>query len=218
MTTVLWRFTDGRAGHDAQSLGLVRALQARIRLSVFDVPVQRGPAGLWLWLAGRYPRGAELPPPDILLGAGHGTHFHLLAARRRWGGRIILCMKPTLPLSWFDLCLIPEHDAPPRRANVVTTVGALGCVRPGGRHDADTGLIVVGGPSRHFRWDDDWLLHQIEALTAARPLRRWLLGTSPRTPASLAHRLTGRHEFEYVPCASTDRDTLARHMAEAGEV
>jgi mitochondrial fission protein ELM1 len=218
VSTIIWRFTDGRAGHDGQSLGLVRALQARAAVSVFDVQIRHGAEGFWLWLSGRYPCGAELPPPDLLVGAGHRTHFHLLAARRRWGGRIILCMKPSLPLAWFDLCLIPEHDASPRRSNVLVTVGPLGCVRRGDRHDPETGLIVLGGPSRHFHWDDHGLLQQVEALIRARPRRRWLLSTSPRTPVSLARRLAGRRDFDYLPYPSTDRDALAEHMAGAGEV
>lgn len=218
VSTVVWRFSDARAGHDGQTLGLTQALQAQTAVELFTVPLQRSATGLWLWLSGRYPQGAALPAPDLLLGAGHKTHFHLLAARRRWGGRIILCMKPSLPLSWFDLCLIPEHDAPPQAANVLATNGVLNTVQPGGRHDADTGLIVLGGPSRHFHWDDDDMLQQVEQLLAARPRRHWLLSTSPRTPASLGRRLTGRSEFDYVPYALSGSGWLAQRMAEAGEV
>ena len=218
MSTIVWRFSDGKPGHDVQTLGLVQALRVQARVEVFTVPVDAGPSGLWWWLSGRYPRAADLPAPDLLLGAGHRTHFHLLAARRRRGGRIILCMKPSLPLSWFDLCLIPEHDAPPQAANVLVTAGVLNTVQAGGRHAADTGLVLLGGPSRHFAWDDDDILQQLEQLVAARPCRRWLLGTSPRTPASLARRLTGWPEFEFVPFAASGSDWLAQRMAEAGEI
>jgi len=218
VSTIVWRFSDGKAGHDVQTLGLVQALQAQTAVAVFTVPIEHSGSGLWLWLSGRYPPAASLPAPDLLIGAGHKTHFHLLAARRRWGGRIILCMKPSLPLSWFDLCLIPAHDAPPQLANVLVTAGVLNSIRPGGRHDADTGLIVLGGPSRHFHWDDDDILQQIEQLLAARPHGRWLLSTSPRTPESLSRRLAGRPGFEYLPFAASGSDWLAERMAEAGEV
>jgi len=218
VSTIVWRFSDGKAGHDAQSLGLVQALQAQTNVAVFTVPLQDSASGLWPWLSGCYPRGAALPAPHLLIGAGHKTHFHMLAARRRWGGRIILCMKPSLPLSWFDLCLIPEHDAPPRAANVLVTSGVLNRVRSGGRHDANTGLVLLGGPSRHFRWDDDDIVRQLEQLLDARPQRRWLLGTSPRTPASLVQRLAGRQGFEYVPFIAAGSGWLAQRMADAGEV
>jgi len=218
VSTIVWRFSDGKPGHDVQTLGLVRALQAQTDVGVFTVPLQRGVSGLWLWLSGRYPRGARLPAPDLLVGAGHRTHFHLLAARRRWGGRIILCMKPSLPLSWFDLCLIPEHDAPPPAANVLVTSGVLNTVQAGGCHDSDSGLIVLGGPSRHFHWDDEDMVRQLEQLLAARPGRRWLLTTSPRTPAELTRRLAGLRGFEYAPFDAADSGWLAQRMAGAGEV
>ncbi len=218
MSTIIWRFTDGRPGHDVQSLGLAQALRTQTDVSVFDLPLKDCPGGFWLWASGRYPRGASLPAPDLLLGAGHGTHWHLLAARRRWGGRIILFMKPSLPLSWFDLCLVPEHDTPPRLANVLVTTGVLNTVQPGVRQNAETGLVLLGGPSRHFRWDDDELLGQLEQLLAARPPSRWLLASSPRTPAPLLRRLAGWPGFECLPFASTDRKELAACMARAGEI
>ena len=218
VSTIIWRFTDGRPGHDVQSLGLVQALQAQSDVSVFNLPVNAGPGAFWLWASGRSPRGCSLPAPDLLLGAGHRTHWHLLAARRRWGGRIILLMKPSLPLSWFDLCLVPEHDKPPRRANVLVTSGVLNTIQPGAGQSADTGLVLLGGPSRHFKWDDDELLGQLEQLRAARPLRRWLLATSPRTPARLLQRLADWSGFECLPFACTDRAVLAECMARVGEI
>ena len=84
---VVWRFSDGKPGHDVQTLGLAQALRAQADVEIFTLPVANSPGGLWFWLSGCYPRAAGLPAPDLLLGAGHRTHFHLLAARRRWGGR-----------------------------------------------------------------------------------------------------------------------------------
>ena len=71
-----------------------------------------------------------LPTPDLLLGAGHHTHLSLLAARRIRGGKVVVLMRPSLPPGLFDLCLIPEHDAPPARPNVLATRGALNRIQP----------------------------------------------------------------------------------------
>jgi len=218
VSTIVWRFTDGKPGHDIQSLGLAQALQAQADVSVFNVPLRNRYIGFWSWLFCRYGCGAKLPVPDLLIGAGHATHWHMLAARRRWGGRIIVLMKPSLPLSWFDLCLVPEHDSPPPRANVLPTIGVLNNIRKSSAHDADTGLIVVGGPSRHYQWDDQALMDQLEQLVSARPVKKWILTTSRRTPRSLVSRLQQRPEFECVPFAATGGDWLAERLAEAGEV
>lgn len=217
MSVVIWRFVDGKAGHDAQSQGLVAALQEQLAVSVFDIPVNRYVSGFWSWLTAGYRPGRGLPAPDLLLGAGHATHWHLLAARRRWGGRIVLLMKPTLPVSWFDLCLVPEHDGLPPIANVVTTHGVLNPLRAGGEHAADTGLILLGGPSRHFKWRDSDILSQLEQLVRQRPVKRWLLTTSPRTPDSLLQALVERPELECTAYSSGDRDWLPGRLAEVGE-
>lgn len=218
MSLTLWRFTDGRPGHDRQTLGLARALQERADIEIYELPVRKGASGFWWWLAHRYPAAAGLPAPDLLLGAGHATHSHLLAARRCRGGRIILCMKPSLPLSCFDLCLIPEHDRPPRAGNVLATRGVLNDLRPGSAHDAASGLIVLGGPARHHRWDNAQMLAQIASLVAARPLPRWRLTTSPRTPPQLVAQLRGGDALECVPFAGCAAGWLAQQLAQAGEV
>jgi len=217
LSVIIWRFIDGKAGHDAQSRGLVAALQERFEVSVFDIPVDKNASGFWSWLTASYALGSDLPAPDLLLGAGHATHWHLLAARRQRGGRTILLMKPSLPVSWFDLCLVPEHDALSPAANVVTTRGVLNSLRATGGHDVDTGLIVLGGPSRHFSWKDDDILTQLDRLIRERPVQRWLLTTSPRTPVSLLQAVVDRPEFECMPYAPGNRDWLPDRLAEAGE-
>ena len=218
MTTIVWRFTDGKAGHDAQSQGLLRALQERVPVSAYNIPVKQSGSGFWPWLSGSYPYGARLPVPDLLIGAGHATHWSLLAARRRWGGRTIVLMKPSLPLSWFDLCLVPEHDGTLQAVNVLSTLGSLNSIQPCPGRDAGTGLIILGGPSRHYRWDNEEILTQLERLVGERPLKKWWLTTSRRTPESMRRRLLDRAEFQCVPYASTDSDWLSARLSEAGEV
>lgn len=177
----IWWFRDGRAGHERQAMALIDALRRLRPVTVLEA----GPMGAadlaravsgGLWPAER--------SPDLLLGAGHQTHPSLLTARRARGGRAVVIMRPSLPLAWFDLCVLPRHDRPPRRDGVMATLGPLSPVRPGpGR--GGPGLILAGGPSRHFRWDPERLREQIRAVVAADPDRGWLLATSRRTPASL---------------------------------
>ena len=213
---VLWRFSDGRAGHDSQSLGLARALAARRPLSLHTLGPDCCRRAWRYWMRGRFPPGEALPAPDILLGAGHATHPALLAARRARGGRALVLMRPSLPLSWFDLCVIPAHDRPPARPNVLVTRGVLSRVGPGGRHDAARGLVLIGGPSRHHGWDADRLLDQLRALRAARPVRHWTLALSPRTPPGFDSALRALGMAPYRD--AHDPDWLAAQLADAGEV
>ncbi len=217
MSLILWRFTDGRPGHDRQTLGLVTALQEQGDFTVHELPVRSGARAFRWWLGCHYPPGKALPAPDLLLGAGHATHPHLLAARRCRGGRIVLCMKPSLPLAWFDLCLIPRHDAPPAVGNALVTEGVLNNLRPGENQAAGSGLIVLGGPSRHCRWDNATMLAQVRQLIAARPLQHWRLTTSPRTPPQLRAQLEAG-PWEFVPFDTCAAGWLPQQLAEAGEV
>ena len=179
----LWLITDNKPGHRSQLQGLAQALAARTAVEAHWIDAPPGRSALWQWLGGRFPTGAGLPDPDFILVAGHRTHLAGLAARRARGGRLIALMRPSLPLGCFDLCVIPEHDKPPARANVVATRGVLNTARPSMEREADKGLFLIGGPSKHHGWDTAGLLGQIDAILAATPAMHWTLTTSRRTPA-----------------------------------
>ncbi|HRP23816.1 mitochondrial fission ELM1 family protein [Thauera sp.] len=179
----LWLITDNKPGHRSQLQGLAQALAARTTVETHWIDAPAGRSASWQFISGRFPPGAGLPDPDLILVAGHRTHLAGLAARRARGGKLIALMRPSLPLGCFDLCVIPQHDNPPARANVVATRGVLNTARPSAEREADKGLFLIGGPSRHHGWDTPGLLAQLDAILAATPAMRWTLTTSRRTPA-----------------------------------
>ncbi len=179
----LWLITDNKPGHRSQLQGLAQALAARTAVDTHWIDAPAGRSSLWQWLGGRFPAGADLPAPDLILVAGHRTHLAGLAARRARGGKLVALMRPSLPLGWFDLCVIPQHDKPPARTNVLATRGVLNTAQPHAERKADRGLFLIGGPSRHHGWDSAGLLAQIDAILSATPGMRWTLTTSRRTPA-----------------------------------
>ena len=183
LMTTLWLITDNKPGHRSQLQGLAQALAARTAVETHWIDAPAGRTAFMHWLSGRFPPGAALPDPDFILVAGHRTHLAGLAARRARGGRLIALMRPSLPLGWFDLCVIPQHDHPPARAKVIATRGVLNTARPSPVREADKGLFLIGGPSKHYGWDSAGLLAQIDAILAATPGMRWTLTTSRRTPA-----------------------------------
>jgi mitochondrial fission protein ELM1 len=184
---VVWRFSDGKSGHDNQSLGLVDALQRHAPIQSYDIPVKPG-SGRHL-LLGRFPDGTLLPDPWLIIGAGHATHLPMLAARRARGGKTAVLMRPELPRSLFDLCVIPEHDRPDPAANVLVTKGSLNRMQAVNIRARDRGLLMVGGPSRHYRWDHGSVVEQIAGVIRFSPVRHWVLTTSRRTPPGFAERV-----------------------------
>ena len=184
---VVWRFSDGKAGHDSQSLGLVDALQRRTDIDAYDIPVSSG-AGLD-WMLGRFPAGSLLPDPWLMIGAGHSTHLPLLSAHRARGGKTVVLMRPDLPKSLFDLCIIPEHDRPAQADNILVTHGSLNRMQPGYVSGSNRGLLMVGGPSRHYHWNHQQVAEQIARVIRYSPVRDWVLTTSRRTPPGFAEHI-----------------------------
>ncbi len=214
---VIWRFLDGKAGHENQTAGLVQALQGVQPVEVRDLPVVDG---LWRYLRQSLP-DATAPAPDLLLGAGHATHLPLLLTQIIKGGRTVLLMRPTMPRRWFDLCIIPAHDEPKAADNVVVTRGVLNRIRPGVAKDPRKGLILIGGPSRHHQWSNAAIIGQIAEIVANTPKQRWLLTTSRRTPAGFVDALraaVATDALEIVPAEQTGPDWLPAQLAWAGTV
>ncbi len=215
---VVWAFTDGKAGHENQTRGLLAALARRRTVDARWISVPAYASVLSSLMTRRFLPGVGLPPPDLLIGAGHRTHLPLLAARRAHGGRTIVLMKPSLPRAWFDLCVIPEHDGV-SGANVLITRGALNPVEPG-KKDARAGLILIGGPSRHHGWSESDILSQVETVVARGQEIDWKLTTSRRTPSATTARLRALtfRNLTVVPVSETGPGWLAEHLAGAAQV
>jgi mitochondrial fission protein ELM1 len=213
---VVWRFTDGKAGHEAQTLGLVQALERRRAVECVDFEAPGRAKAVLTWLTGRFPEGANLLAPDLIIGAGHRTHFSLLAARRTYGGKAVVLMKPSLPTSFFDLCLIPQHDVPSPASNVIETVGVLNPMQPVANAQADQGLFLIGGPSKHHGWDTVSLVDQVQQVLAADRQMQWVLTTSRRTPDDCEAALVALSgsNLKVVPVSETQSGWVAARLEE----
>ncbi|MGB7933401.1 MAG: ELM1/GtrOC1 family putative glycosyltransferase [Gammaproteobacteria bacterium] len=186
---VVWRFSDGRPGHDNQSLGLVEALGRCLSVEPHTVSVPENAATWRDLISGCYAAGARLPDPWLLVGAGRRTHLPLLAAGRARHGRTVVIMRPAFHLSLYDLCIIPDHDAPAPAPNVLISRGSLNRAQRVTGQERVQGMILVGGPSRHYRWRDDAVAAQIARVIRYSPAREWVLATSRRTPAGFAEQV-----------------------------
>lgn len=216
---VIWRLLDGKPGHQSQSLGLCRALLDQGAGEVHDIQV---PAAWRAWLAllgGRCALGDGLPPPDLLVGAGHGVHPWLLACRRAHGGKAVVLMRPSLPMRLFDVCLVPEHDEVAPSDRVLLTRGVLNAIRPGGDKDPELGLLLIGGPSSHYGWDEKDLLKCVGWLVSD-DKRRWIATSSRRTPRETEMRLAAMQgdRLTFVAAKDTPPGWLVEHLARASVV
>jgi mitochondrial fission protein ELM1 len=174
----------------------------------YEVPVATGRSFWPDWVRGRFAQGGLLPDPWLLVGAGHATQVAMLAARRARGGRAVVLMSPVLPRCLFDLCVIPEHDRPRPAANVFETLGSLNRVQSVEPGRDGSGLLLVGGPSRHCHWDSGQVIDQISRIIRYASQRHWTLATSRRTPAGFAEQVqrvifTGTRSVRIMPWHET---------------
>ena len=216
----IWRVTDGKRGHENQSLGLALALCRETPCQLETLHLSRGWPCLVDWLLGRFPRGRDLPRPDLIIGAGHATHWPMLAARRACGGKIAVLMKPTLPLSWFDWVIAPEHDGLQAGPSVLATQGPINLIQPGMARDKRGGLMLIGGPSAEYGWSETVLLKQIHLIALHHPETQWQLANSRRTPAGFLDNLArlGLANVTAVAHENVPAGWLPEQLAQAAQV
>lgn len=213
--------SDGKPGHENQSVGLAEALQRRTGASM---EVIRFPAGAGFWekraLSCASPESGVRP--QLVIGAGHGTHFSLLAAARRFDARSVVVMKPSLPAWFFDLCVVPRHDLKAGRVagrHEFITDGALNRVSEERPAKSDTGLILIGGPSAHHDWAGEPLLAAISAIVRRNPNLRWSLTDSRRTPPGFMEKVAALSmpSLTLFPHHETARGWLPAQLLSAQE-
>lgn len=214
---MIWVVNDGKPGHLNQSMGLAEALLRADPGSLHVIPALAGWHAMLMWLF-KYSPYQTLPPPDLILGAGHATHLTLLAARRVHGGRAVVIMKPSLPCSCFDLCIVPEHDGIAPDARTLTTQGALNRMRASHQRASDRGLILIGGVSPHFEWNSESIELQIQSILANTPNVQWTLGDSRRTPSDFLVKLSSHPRLQCVSHTTTSSDWLPDQLAQSATV
>lgn len=184
--------TDGKPGHENQSIGLAEALRRRTRASV-EITWLDVEKPFWVRVRQARALAAGKPRPQLLIAAGHNTHLPLLAAAWRFGALSVVIMKPSLvPAFCFDLCLVPSHDVKPGKPagdRVIVTQGALNRIPEGVPLKSDHGLILVGGPSKHHDWDEAPLLKAIAEIVSGNRGLHWTLTDSRRTPQGFLDKL-----------------------------
>lgn len=186
LTLRIWRFTDGRPGHEKQTAGLLQGFRECLpQQAGQDAKIEVREIGLanyadnWsaLW---RDPGEA----PDLLIGAGRRTHLPMARVRWHLGSRSIVMMKPSLPSFCYDLALVPEHDASWSERKVLRTLGMLG-PSEFAEKVADHGVILLGGTNDHFHWQDAEIASAVANIVQRSPDIHWQISDSPRSSQDL---------------------------------
>lgn len=220
MPLVVWGILDGKQGHEQQTRGLINAMR---RLGALDVhylyTVNRRDA-IRQCMPGSIGMRGVLPKPQLVIGAGHRTHLPLLWIARRHAAKAVVLMKPSLPSSWFDLCIVPQHDKIALTDKVLISRGVLNPVQKSRNKSAQSGLLLIGGCCKHYKWDDQFVITQVEQILLKQPSMQWTLSTSRRTPPTFlpALRARGLADLQLVRCEDHPENWLVEQMAQAAQV
>ena len=126
--------------------------------------------------------------PDIIIGAGSKTTIPMLRHKIHSKTKVISVMKPQFFESKFDLIVAPRHDYKVVPDNVFTYIGSIAKVNINPELE-DIGLIVVGGLNKHFNFDNDYLISQIDFVISLFPNTEWIVFNSRRTPKTSMREL-----------------------------
>lgn len=211
--------SDGKPGHENQSYGLAEAI-ARLRPAEVSKIALGGVKGAIARFRHAWKQSSSLPPPDLIIGAGHAVHPAMIALARRSGAPCVVMMKPTLPGTLFDLCLVPEHDlgGETRADNVVPTLGALNRVPPVDQGKKAEGIILLGGPSTSHGWDQSMVAGAVKSIVEDGRKLSWRATDSRRSPeGALAAIAAAVPALGAHPHTETGRNWLPEHLASAAE-
>ncbi len=194
-------FLDGRPGHEKQTFGIIEELKRKIDVEVIPVPVRKKNVFLQAseWLSFFFSpnhrpddSGNSLKDCDLFLGTGTHTHLPMLLLKKHFGIPMVTCMTPSSFLQRkFDLIFSPQHDEAAIKNNIFKTIGPPNPNINKGRHQNDRVLLLCGGIDRKSHdWKTDEIVAGIKALIARDPLKRYILSSSPRTPADTIQKMS----------------------------
>jgi len=202
----IWIISDEKPGHVNQSLGLVEALfEFKPSLTFKILPLNCVKRAFF-----------AKERPKLIISAGRATHLWNWLLSVRFRAKNIVLMRPSLPYSFFNLAMVPEHDAPPVSERVVSTMGAINRMKPAQKLPGSQ-LVLLGGPSKHVIWDDQRTLEQVDALAE---LSSGLLdvATSRRTPKELLKTLRSKTSIRLIEPDSVECDWLPSTLATTDRV
>ena len=178
----IWLILDGKTGHEKQIEDLVYWLRKKISTNLKRIEASSIIKIIINYFLNLIISNKKIIKPDLIICAGHRTHFEALLRKKIYGGKIIVIMKPSLPMSFFDLNIIPSHDKYHKNKNIYVTQGPLNKLYNLQKQKKNMGLILIGGYSKNFHWSNESINLKIKKIINDNKLINFTLATSRRTP------------------------------------
>jgi len=208
---------DGKPGHFNQLLGVLKGLESwqshvsriefrsrfRRNFIFFMAYFKKGGMGLLRWAL--TPKSvSELPvwSPSLVLACGSTTASVAFILKKYYGCKSVVIMRSGFRNveKFFDLAVLPVHDRPPQRGNVVSLQGIPTTITESSIQESALNLqnqlnlgsvrkvgFLVGGPSSRVKMPKSLFAKLISELAkfCGREQHQLLIVTSRRTPPEI---------------------------------
>ena len=206
---ILW-IKDGKIGHEKQVKALLDEICKTENIKIIEEEYKVSSWGRLDDVLGYYTSGAfgseiggyqyfkyRKMSLDIVIGAGTGVHTRILEVKKnlkKYFNKDVLSISVLVPGFFkkdFDIICAPLHDSYklPVNDNVIYFEGSLANVYDDDI-DEGVGLIGIGGKNKHYIFNENKLIQQIEYVTALYPDKKWHIFSSRRTPARMLKKLS----------------------------
>jgi len=195
---VYW-FQDSKTGHLKQVKALLDQLKKEIEISITPINYSNQES-----LSDILSNENQFDGPTMLIGAGHDVYSKILQEKKYLEKLTdqdifsIAVLRPSYKLNSFDLIIAPEHDFRKRHLpkNVISFQGSLA---PTSQTpiDENKAIIAIGGPSKHYKFDQEVLMKQLQYILSVYPKHKFKIFNSRRTPDTLNAKL--KNELENYP-------------------
>ena len=182
---ILW-IKDNNVGHEKQVKVLLDELSKTRDINVIQLNV-KGFHPLF-----KYVDPVEENLFDLIIGAGHKTYSFIIDIKKsqKKSCKTVAILTPSFNKDKFDLICAPAHDQNKfnNSNNVIFYEGSLAKVS---LDEADENIILVaiGGKSKHYYFDEDSILNQIEYFLSVYPNKEYYVFNSKRTPVSMNNKI-----------------------------
>ena len=183
---VLW-VKDNNIGHEKQVKVLLEELSKQIKLNIDERSI-KGIFPIYSYLS-----DVKEKYYDLVIGAGHKTYGLLLNTKKyqKNNCKAIAILTPTFSRDQFDIICTPIHDNNKLKDldNVIYYEGSLSKVSLK-ETDNNTIMVAIGGKNKHYQFNDEHILSQIDYFISLNSSKNCYLFNSRRTSTSFNKRIS----------------------------
>ena len=205
---ILW-IKDGKKGHEKQVQALLEELSKTIDIIIyeedyhisslkrfFDIFHHATSYVLKKYDSCKILKSYNQNDIHLVVGAGSNIHTRILLLKKAlkdiYNKDVIAIsvLTPSLFKSEFNFICAPNHDEI-KLSNMKNTIFFEGSLAKVSTQEPDdsVGLIGLGGTNKHFIFNEDDLIKQIEYILSLYPNKDWYLFSSRRTPESTISKI-----------------------------